>query len=100
MQKIELVGGELIGVKSQKRKPILLENLMEEEFLDLSPSVYGIYIPADELLRRTKYQWFAVMQSDELLTTCPIIVKYLKASIVDSTNEYYKSTEIPSVVAI
>jgi hypothetical protein len=100
IQKMELVGGELIGVKSQKRKPILLENLMEEEFLDLSPSVYGIYIPADELLRRTKYQWFAVMPAEELLHTSPIIVKYLKASIVDSTNEYHKSTEIPSVVAI
>lgn len=100
IQKMELVGGELIGVKSQKRKPIVLENLMEEEFLDLSPAVYGIYIPADELLRRTKYQWFPVMPAEELLTTSPIIVKYLKASIVDSTNEYYKSTEIPSVVAI
>jgi hypothetical protein len=73
---------------------------MEEEFLDLSPSVYGIYIPADELLRRTKYQWFAVMPAEELLNTSPIIVKYLKASIVDSTNEYHKSSEIPSVVAI
>jgi hypothetical protein len=100
IQKINLVGGELIGVKTQKRKPILLENLMEEEFLDLSPSVYGIYIPSDELLRRTKYQWFSVMASEELLKTNPIIVKYLKASIVDSTNEYYKSTEIPSVVAL
>lgn len=100
IQKMELVGGELIGVKSQKRRPILLENLMEEEFLDLSPSVYGIYIPADELLRRTKYQWFAVMPAEELLNTSPIIVKYLKASIVDSTNEYHKSSEIPSVVAI
>ena len=100
IQKMELVGGELIGVKSQKRRPILLENLMEEEFLDLSPSIYGIYIPADELLRRTKYQWFAVMPAEELLNTSPIIVKYLKASIVDSTNEYHKSSEIPSVVAI
>jgi hypothetical protein len=99
-QKMELVGGELIGVKSQKRKPILLENLMEEEFLNVHDSLIGIYIPEDEILIRPKYQWFAVLSSEEVLKTKAIIAKYLMASIVDSTSEYYQSSEIKSVVSI
>jgi len=100
MNSMNLIGGEYIGVKSHKRKPILLENLMEEEFLDTIPNLFGIYIPREQILKRTKYQWFAVLSSEELLKSNAIIVKYLKASIVDSTDEYYKNSEIRSVVAI
>lgn len=79
---VRIVGGEVVGVKTAKQRPVLLENLMEEEYLDLSPSCLGIYIPEDELLRRTKYQWFAVLSSEELLNTPMIITKYLKKSLV------------------
>jgi hypothetical protein len=100
MGSMNLIGGEYIGVKTQKRRPILLENLMEEEFLDIMPNAFGIYIPREQLLKRTKYQWFAVLPSEEVLKSNAIIVKHLKASIVDSTDEYYKNSELRSVVAI
>ena len=99
-QKINIVGGELIGVKTKNRKPIILDDLMEENYLDVNPKTYGIYIPEEEILKRTKYQWFAVMESQQILETRLIIAKYLKASIVDSTSEYSKSIEIPSAVSI
>ena len=99
-QKMNLIGGELIGIKNQKRKPILLEDIMEEEYLDLDPKCYGIYIPNDEILKRTKYQWFAVMNTHELLKTNLSIVQYMKASIVDTIDEYSKTNEMKSVTAI
>ena len=99
-QKINLIGGEKIGVKTKDRKTILLDNLMEEEYLDLSPDAVGIYIPADEILNRPKYQWFAVMPSEQILKTNMIISKYLMASIIDSTNEYHKKKEDRNVVSI
>jgi hypothetical protein len=99
-QHINLVGGEVIGVKSADRKQILLDNLMEEEFLNAHDSLAGIYIPEDEILSRPKFQWFAVMPSEQILQTKSIISKYLLASIVDSTSEYYKTSEIKSVVSI
>lgn len=89
-QQMNLVGGERIGVKTNSRKTILLENLMEEEYLDLSADAVGIYIPAEEILNRPKYQWFAVLSSEQVLKTNAIISKYLLASIADSTNEYTK----------
>jgi hypothetical protein len=98
--KLNLIGGERIGIKTEKRKTILLEDLMEEGFLDLRKDAVGIYIPADEILTRPKYQWFAVLPSEQVLKTNSIIAKYLMASIADSTDEYIKSNEIRSVVSI
>jgi hypothetical protein len=84
-RKMNRISGTMIGVKSLKGRPILLEELMEEAPLDLSPvELFGIYIPADEILRRPKYEWFAVMPAEELLTTHLIIVKYLATAIVES----------------
>ena len=96
---LNILSGEYIGIKNNKKKTILLEDLCEEAYLDLHPHVVGIHIPADELLRRTKYNWIAVMKSEELLNTNMIISKYLKASIQDTTNEYFTSTE-KTVVSI
>ena len=99
-QKMNIIGGELIGVKNQQRKPIMLEDMLEEQYLELDVKCYGIYIPNDEILKRTKYQWFAVMEANELLQTNLSIIQYMKSSIMDTVDEYYKSNEMKSVTAI
>lgn len=99
-QKMNLMGGELVGVKTRTRKPVIIDDLMEENFLDLNTNTYGIYIPENEILKRIKYQWFAVMNSNEILDTRIIIAKYLKASLVDSASEYTKNTTIQTVTSI
>jgi hypothetical protein len=99
-QDLLLVGGEMIGIKTNKNKPILIEDLCEEAYLDLHPHVIGIQIPSEDILKRTKYQWFAVMNAQQLLDTNMIVSKYIKASITDTTNEYYKDTKQRCVVTI
>jgi hypothetical protein len=100
-QKIEIVSGDKVGIKTRSNKPITIDELLGEDFLDLPADVYGVYIDNDEILRRTRYQWFAVISSEELFAKSnAIIVKYLKSSVVDSNNEYTKSSEVRSVVAI
>ena len=99
-QLIQVIGGETVGVKTADRKQILLDDLMEENFLNVHDSLVGIYIPEEEILIRPKYQWFAYLSSEEILKSNMIISKYLMASISDSINEYYKSSEIKSVVSI
>jgi len=96
-QEVNVVGGELIGVKTNKlRKPILLDDLMAEEYLDISPNAYGIYIPADELLVRTHYQWFSVLSQEEVLKTTAIISKYLVCAVADVGDEYSTKTVVSS----
>uniref|UniRef100_A0A6C0I5W0 Uncharacterized protein n=1 Tax=viral metagenome TaxID=1070528 RepID=A0A6C0I5W0_9ZZZZ len=100
-QKLTLVGGETIGVKTAKRKTILLENLMEEEYIDFDSSIMGVYIPGEEILRRPKFQWFAVLPSEQVISSNMIISKLLMASIADTTQEYSKKREVErSVVSI
>ena len=92
-QQINIIGGEMVGVKTQDRKAILVDDLMEENYLDLNPRTYGIYIPEEEILKRVKFQWFAVIDSNSLLETRTIVAKYLKASIVDSCNSSVKPND-------
>jgi hypothetical protein len=98
--RMNLLGGEIVGVKTEDRKTILLDNLMEEDFLKICPSSVGVYIPADEILRRTKYQWFAVLPSEDILKTNMIVTKYLLSSIVDTSDEYMRKNKIRSVASI
>jgi hypothetical protein len=98
--KMNLIGGQNIGVKSQNRKPVLIEDLLEEGHIEFDDKLYGIYIPSEEILNRTKYQWFSVISEEELLKSNILISKYLKSSLVDSADMYNKSTEIKSVVNI
>jgi hypothetical protein len=95
-----LVDGRLIGIKTVKGRQILIDDLMSEDFIDLDKNAYGIAIPADEVLSRSKYQWLAYLSTHELMKTKIILVKYLKASIVDSSNEYFASKEVKSVTSI
>ena len=80
--RIALLDGEIVGVKDQKGEPILLEQLLGEEFIDVSPGIFGVYIPSDEILKRTAYQWFAVMPREQIFESRVIVAKYLAASLV------------------
>lgn len=82
-KKINLVDGVIVGIKTFKGQAILLDDLMEDKFLDITNDCCGIYIPKDELLVRTKYQWFAYLSKREIMEANVAIVKYLKGSIVD-----------------
>ena len=98
--KLELVDGSLIGIKTVKKKTILLDDLMEEGFLDIDPNIFGILIPRDELLRRPKYQWFSILPHEEVLKASTILSKYFKSSMVDGVNEYQKKNNITGTRSI
>ena len=83
LNKMILIGGEIIGVKTASKQKILLEDLMEEKELELHSKCCGIYIPQNEILKRTKYQWFAYLSSEEILKTTSILSKYLQLSSID-----------------
>lgn len=86
--KMTLLNGEAIGVKTRTGEPVLIDDLMEENYIGFSHDILGVYIPNNEILRRTKYQWFATISIEELLQKSnAIIVKFMKASIYDFSNK-------------
>ena len=54
----------------------------------------------EDLVRSTKDDVILLDSAKQIFESNIILAKYLKASIVDSTNEYTKSTAIKTVVSI
>ena len=72
-----MLPADLIGAKDMNGKPVTLDMLMSNNFLNLSGQVQGLYIPADEILKRTAYQWFARLSAQQALSSDTTIGKYL-----------------------
>jgi len=79
--KINLIDGTLIGVKTTEGEQIVVDDLISNEYLKVSNDTYGIYIPADEILKRHKYEWFARLSQKQVLQTDTIIGNYLLVAI-------------------
>ena len=97
---VTLIDGSCIGIKTSIGKPILLEHLMSDHYLEVNAeTLYGIYIPSDELLRRPKFQYFAILPVDDVLKTDSVLAKYFKLSMVDGVDEYYKKRSTDTSIA-
>jgi hypothetical protein len=87
---LELVDGKVIGIKTAKNNQIIIDELMEEAYIDLDNSALGIYIPREEIILRNKFNWFASLPMEEVLNSKMIISKYITTSLVDSMNNAEK----------
>lgn len=80
MGKVTLIDGVEIGTKTPEDKQIIVDDLLSNYYLHLSPNVYGILIPSDEILNRRKFEWFARMSQKQVLESDTIIGNYLLLS--------------------
>ena len=97
----QLIGGEFIGIKNRHGKQIIIDDLMEESFLDVdSMKIYGIQIPRDELLKRKKYQCFTILPVKDVLESNVILSKFFKTSMVDSADIILQKKDGKSIIAI
>jgi len=78
--KIKLFDGKLIGTKTMEDTQILVDHLFSNDYIDIYPKTYGIYIPSYELMNRTNYNWFLRMSEKQVLESNIIISKYLLLS--------------------
>jgi hypothetical protein len=78
--KMNMVTADELGVKDNKGKPVLIEDLIGNTFIELAPSAQGLYIPADEILKRTNLQWFARLSAKQALESDTMAGKYLLTS--------------------
>jgi len=74
---INLIDGKLVGTKTMEDTPILIDELLSNDYIDIYSNTYGIYIPANEVLKRRHYEWFARMSPVQVLESPIIISKYL-----------------------
>ena len=74
---MNLVDGVDIGTKTVDDKPILLDDLMSNQYLNLYKDAVGIFIPANELLARNHYAWFARLSAKQAMQSNTIVGSYL-----------------------
>ena len=82
--RLVLLDGAIVGVKTTKGKPIILDHLMEQQPLDLVPHIAGLHIPSDELLKRTKYQWFVALSEEDVLESECALTKLMLDTLSSS----------------
>lgn len=75
--KINRIDGSFIGTKTSGNKQILIDDLLTNNYIEISKKIYGIYIPENELMKRINYNWFLRMSPKQVLEGNMIISKYL-----------------------
>ena len=80
---ITLIAAKSIGVIANENI-VTIENILSMDELKLSNDVYMLYIPRDEILKRTRYNWIVKLSLEEVLKSNTNLGKYLIKS--SSTN--------------
>ena len=66
------------GTKLMDNKPVLIDNLLDDDDdFNLPCSAYGLYIPSNEILKRTNFQWFARLSAEQVLESNTVIARQL-----------------------
>jgi hypothetical protein len=73
---IKIEGGKL-GAVDSTGKAVTLERLMGTTYVDFVDDMYALYLPSDEILSRTKYEWFTRLSHKQLLECPSIATKWL-----------------------
>lgn len=77
----KVIDGTQIGTKTIEGKQIVIDDLISNDYLQIYPETYGILIPADEILKRHKFEWFARLSEKQVLQSDTIIGNYLLLAV-------------------
>lgn len=104
---VYVLSGEHTGVKTAKQNPVTIEHLLRETFIDYDPDkLFGVYLPSNDILSRTHYEYFAKLSSEDIMLRSNLMAsRYLQKSMVDSSDLHalYKSqkeNKVESVVVL
>lgn len=84
--KVHMIKGHLIGTKSIENEPIGADQLLSDEYIHFYTKSYGIWIPHDELMKRTSYGWFIRMSPEQIFESQFILAKYMMLSLSPDEN--------------
>jgi len=83
---INLINGVDIGTKTAHGKTILIDNLLSNSYIEFSPNTYGILIPANEILNRKQFEWFARMSHKQVMQSDTILGNYILVNMGEGSN--------------
>ena len=74
---IGIIKAEMLGIKDAEGTAITVDRLMQNTYVNLSGIIVGLYIPENDILKRTAYNWFARLSAKQVLDSETTIGKYL-----------------------
>ena len=86
--KLGLIDGTMIGTKTMSNTPVSIDDLFSEQYIKLNEHRIGIYIPAKELLRRTKYNWFPRMSEKQVLNGKFFLAKCILLAVGQNSSSH------------
>lgn len=84
--KMRLIPGTEVGIKTVDDEPVLIENLLGEDYIHFYGKMYGIWIPDKMILKRVYYEWFARMSADQIFQSQIIIAKYIVLALAPDSH--------------
>lgn len=75
--KVMVINGIEVGVKDMEDQPIYVEDLISENYISFYSNMYGIWIPASQLLKMRKYEWFTRLSAKQVLEANTMLSKYI-----------------------
>jgi len=75
--RIATINAEYLGIKDKNSNPIYISDLLGESYLELNENCYGLYIPNNEIIKRSKYKWFCYLSIKEILDSEIMLSKLL-----------------------
>tara|TARA_B100000674_G_C37920040_1_gene952826 strand:- start:848 stop:1810 length:963 start_codon:yes stop_codon:yes gene_type:complete len=78
--KISLLNGKYIGTKINNNE-VLIDDLLSNKFLKISNEMICLVIPEDQLMKRSKYQWFLRSSKNQIMESDLFISKIFMISL-------------------
>jgi len=74
---VGIIPADELGIKDADGVAISIDRLISNTFMHLPGNVVGLYLPADDIINRTAYNWFARLSAKQVLESDTTIGKYL-----------------------
>ena len=85
-QEIVKINGIEIGTKTIDEQPVIADDLMSNNYIKFYKQLYGILIPADELMSRHKFEWFTRSSAKQVMESNTILGNYFLVNMGETSN--------------
>lgn len=95
---VRLIRGTDVGTRTIDDQPVTVETLLSDDYVQFYDKMYGIWIPAEMILKRRNYEWFSRLSAEEIFQSRFILAKYMVLALApDSRNAgFVESMENPN----
>jgi hypothetical protein len=97
---INMVPGTDVGTKTLDNKPVIVDDLLGEDYIKFYDGMYGIWIPAASILKRRNYEWFARLNNEQIFQGKFILAKYFVLALAPYNNGNNQRTNMSIIESL